>query len=107
MRRKRVAERADARINRASGGLERLLRLQHHRELREIETADVHQRAGALLLRDAGRVRKGVADLAQRHRAEWRRQIERRRKWRAHAASGLGRHFVLPDSRFGLVTTIT
>jgi hypothetical protein len=39
----------------------------------------MHQRAGALLGRDRGRVRHGVADLAQGHEAEQGRQIEDRR----------------------------
>ena len=58
---------------------ERLVGLQHDGEFREIEAPDMDQRAGALLGRDLGRMRHGVADLAQGHEAERRRQIEGRR----------------------------
>ena len=57
-------------IERAPGGRERLVRLEHDREFGEIETADEHQRAGAELGGVGRGVREGVADLAQRHQLE-------------------------------------
>ena len=44
----------------------------------KIEAADKHQRAGAEFGGDRLGVREGVADLAQRHQAKRRRQVERR-----------------------------
>jgi hypothetical protein len=60
----RVGERGRAGIDRAPRLPERLVGLQHHRELGQVEAADMDERAGALLGRDPGRVRHGVADLA-------------------------------------------
>ena len=76
MHRQRIGERGRAGIDGAPRLPQRLVRLQHHGELREVEAADMDQRAGALLGCDRGRMRHGVADLAQRHEAERRRQVE-------------------------------
>ena len=86
MRQQRIVERHHADVEGAARAGERLLRLQHHGELRQVEAADMHQRAGARLGRDRLGVREGVADLPQRHQAERRRQVERGRgagAWRA------------------------
>ena len=74
----RVGERREPGIERAAGRPQRLLGLQHDRELDEIEAAHVNERAGALLGGHAGGVGKGVADLPQGHQPERRRQVERR-----------------------------
>ena len=70
----------------------RLVRLQHHRELRQIEAADIHESAGALLRRDLDGVRKRIAHFAQRHQPKRRRQVERRRGGRADVATAFKRH---------------
>ena len=79
MHRQRIGERGRAGIDDAACLPERLVGLQHDGELGEVEAPDMDQRAGALLGRDLGRMRHGVADLAQGHEAERRRQIEGRR----------------------------
>ena len=61
----RVGERGQAGIESAPRRPQRLLRFQHHRELHEIEAADIDQRSGPLLGRHRGGVGKGVTDLAQ------------------------------------------
>jgi hypothetical protein len=82
---KRIAERAEPGIEGAPGAPQRLLRLQHHRKLREVETADMDQRACAFLARHADGVREGIADFAQCHEPERRRQVERGLRGRAGA----------------------
>ena len=72
----RIVQRHHAEVEGASRVRQRLLRLQHHRELRQIEAADVHQRARALIGRNRLGMSESVADLAQRHKLERRRQIE-------------------------------
>jgi hypothetical protein len=79
MHRQRVREGGGTGIDGAPCLPERLVRLQHHGELREVETADMNQRAGTFLGRNRGRMRHRVADLAQGHEAEQRRQVEGRR----------------------------
>ena len=79
-REQRIDQRRHAGVERAPRGAQRLVRFQHHGELGEIEAADIDQRAGALLGRDLDGVREGIADLAQRHKRERRRQFELRRK---------------------------
>ena len=75
----RIGERGRAGIDDAARLPERLVGLQHDGELGEIEAPDLDQRAGALLGGDLGRMREGVAGLAQDYEAERRRQIEGRR----------------------------
>ena len=79
----RVDQRGHAEIERAPRGAQRLVRLQHHGELGEIEAAHIGQRSGALLGRDLDRMREGIAHLAQGHQRERRRQIEFCRERRA------------------------
>ena len=76
MHRERVGERGQSGIKRAPRGTQRLFGLQHDGEFGEIEAADMDQRAGAGIGSNLCRMRKGVADLAQRHGAKRRRQIE-------------------------------
>ena len=75
----RVAQRHHAGVEGAARARQRLLRLEHDGEFRQIEAPDVHQRARALLGRNGLGVREGVAHLPQRHQAEGRRQIQRGR----------------------------
>ena len=82
-------------IEGAPRGAQRLLRLEHHGELGEIEAADEDEPAGAELGRIGGGVRKRVAHLAQGDEVERRRQIERRPVRRARGASPAA--FRLPD----------
>ncbi len=90
--RQRIGERGHSGIEGAPGGREPFFRLEHDRELGEIEPPDIDQRAGALRRRDPCRVPEGVAHLSQGHQAERRGQIERGRKWRPQTAPGLERH---------------
>ena len=62
---------------------QRLFRLQHDGEFGEVEAADIDQRAGARLGRMRVGMREGIADLAQRHQAERRRQVDAgsRQRW--------------------------
>ena len=92
-RRERVAERDHAGIEGAARGRERLFGLQHDGELGEIEAADENQRSGAQLRGMGAGVGEGVADLAQRHQPEWRRQIEGARTGLPCPAALLQRHF--------------
>ena len=77
MHRKRIGECGKPAIERAPRAPERLFRLQHDGEFREIEAAHMHERARPLRRRHADGMRKGVAHLAQRHQPERRRQVER------------------------------
>jgi len=86
--------------------LQRFLRLQHDRELGEIEAADMDQPCRARLGRDANSMGKGVADLAQGDQPERRRQSSAGfddvcgRAWRS-MGSGL-RH---SEDCFGILIT--
>src|SRR5712691_6861170 len=62
-------------IERTPRGPERLVGLQHDRELGEVEAADMDQRACPLVRGHADSMGKGVADLAQRDQPERRRQV--------------------------------
>ena len=81
------ASAVNAGIKRAPRGAQRLFGLQHDGEFGEIEAADMDQRAGAGIGGNLCRMREGVADLAQRHGAKRRRQIEGRRKRRRERGS--------------------
>src|SRR5258708_29706188 len=87
-----VAERAHSRVYGAPRGPQGFVGLQHHGKLRKVEAPDMNQRPGALFCRNGDRVSEGIADLTQRHRPEWRRQIKPWRNWRAAADFGLCRH---------------
>jgi hypothetical protein len=76
---------------RASRAAQRLVRLQHHGEFRQIEAPDIDQRTGALLRRDLDGVRKRIADLAQGHQRERRRQREIAGQRVARSISGFQR----------------
>ena len=78
VRDQRVGQRRHAGVERAPRGAQRLVGLQHDRELGQVEAADEYQRAGAELGGIRLGMREGVADLAQGHQAKPRRQIERR-----------------------------
>jgi hypothetical protein len=104
MRRQRIGQRGHAGIERAPRGAQRLIRLQHHGEFGEIESADENQRAGAELRGVRLGMREGVADLAQRDDAKPRRQIERRCERRIQARFGW---HAVPDWRFQTGITIT
>jgi hypothetical protein len=69
-----------------------LVRLQHDGEFRQIEAPDIDQRTGALLGRDLDRVRERIADLAQGHKRERRRQCEIRCQRIARTISGFQGH---------------
>ena len=74
VRGERIGQRRHAGVNGAPRQPQRLVRLQHHGEFGEIEAPDIDQRAGALLGRDRLRMREGVAQFAQAHQRERRRQ---------------------------------
>ena len=73
-----VAQRVHGGEMRAAGGRQRLVGLQHHRELHEIITPHPDQRARALSLRDGAGMGKGVAKLTQPHLREAGGKIEGR-----------------------------
>ena len=77
----RVDQRHHADIERAPRGAQRLLGLQHHGEFGQVEAPDIDERAGAVPRpRCVDRMHERVADLAQRHQRERRRQVEFRRE---------------------------
>ena len=79
MHSERVGQCGRAGIDDAPRLPERLVGLQHNGEFGEVETPDIDQRAGAVGRCDLGRIRHGVADLAQGHETEQGRQVEGRR----------------------------
>ena len=88
----RIGQRRHAGIEGAPRLPQRLVRFQHHGEFGEIEAPDIDQRAGALLGRDRCRMREGVAQFAQAHQRERRRQRQFRRQ---RASPRLQRHWLL------------
>ena len=78
MHRQRIGERGRTGVDGAPRLPERLVGLQHHRELREVEPPDMHQGAGARLGRDRSHAPWRRRPRA-RSRAERGRQIEGRR----------------------------
>jgi hypothetical protein len=96
--RERVAERDKPGIEGTPRGPQRLLRLQHDRKFREIEAADMNQRAGAFLRGHARRMGKGITHFAQGHQPKRRRQIERGLRRGAQARALRKRHL---GSSFG------
>ena len=74
--RQRIGQRSEAGIKRAAGGLERFVRLQHQREFHKVEATHVDERPRPFFGRHVGRVREGVAHLAQCHEPKRRRQVE-------------------------------
>ena len=78
MRRERVADRVHGGEMRAARRNERLVGLQHYGEFEKIVAPHPDERPCPRLGRDGASVREGVAALAQRHRREAGRQVERR-----------------------------
>jgi len=72
----RVGKRGHAGNEGAARQGQRLLGFQHHGKFGEVEAADIDQRAGAHFRRDRCCMGEGIADFAQRHQRERRRQGE-------------------------------
>ncbi len=95
MRGQGVAERHHAGIERASRRAQRLFGFQDDSELGKIKAADMNQRAGTGTGSDLFCMSESVANLAQRHGAERRRQIKRRREWFVNVAPQIEWHDAL------------
>ena len=80
--------------------LQRLFRLEHDGEFRQVEASDVHDRARTLFGRNGLGVLEGIPHLPEPHQTEGRWQVEGRRFNLAIAALHLRRNCNLPDSRF-------
>ncbi len=75
----RIRHGVHAGVESAPRALQRLGRLQHHRELHEIEALHEDQRTGAPPRRDLLRMEEGVETFAQHDGLEAGRQVERGR----------------------------
>ncbi len=75
-RREGVAERDHAGIECAARRRERLVRLQDDGELGEVKAADKDESSGAELSGSGAGMGESVADLAQHHHPEGRRQVK-------------------------------
>ena len=102
---KRVGQSRQAGIEDPPRRAQRLVGLEHHGELDEIEAADPNQGTGALGRGHMTRVGECVTDLAQRDELEHGRQVERRFGSRTHAALWLVGHSGVSQFLFVILIT--
>ena len=91
----RVTQGDHAGVEGPSRTRQRFLGLEHDCKFGQIEAADMHQRPGALFGGNSLGMLERVTHFPQRHQAEGRREVQRRRG----GGAGTALHFAVPDPR--------